>query len=345
MAHSERRRVSAVAETHMMIMSHADGRSGVLDMTLKTVGTIALAFCSIAASAQSQDAVSASVTGQLDNRYNNSRTTLSPAERTPLVLKGMRIRDMVVTTPALRERRGFALQTSVRLSPPGPLGRGPGPDIVTGMVLLRFVDVSRSKPDAKGQYPGNGEGPALTFWINDFKGLGSPRAGDERNAFTLPNDLVTRGGVTTYSRYGTGYIMLHKAGNLPFRPLTTENFYRLVIAEDEVRLAAGGDPVYVDRNRKIMEKTKADLAALTPSERAAQACQVSSRPVRCSDRNARPLTELSPSFFAGKPKSSAQVITFQLKNQPERGMQNAQLAPLLAAQGQLDFAAVSALLD
>ena len=313
-------------------------------MKVRTIVAIAATFAGAPLWAQSQDAASASAKGRLDIGYNGSKTTPSPSEKTPLHLKAVKIRDMLLGSEALRDRRGFALGASVQVGPPGPLGRVPGPDVATGSILLRFINVSRSKPNAQGEYPGDGEGPTLTYWINDFKGLGSPRASGGRNAFTAPNDLRTEGGVTTYSHNGTGYTMLHKPGHAPFRPLTTERFYQLVIAEDQAGLAAGGDAQYMDYTRKLMETAKAELAALTPKERAAQACEASSRPAPCGSRNALPLTELDPAFFSGKPKNSAQVITFQVKEHPRGGI-NKQLVPLRAAFDALDLGAVQAMLD
>lgn len=314
-------------------------------MKIRATLAIAAAFLTTPLWAQTQDAASASAKGRLDLGYNGSRTTPSPSEKTPLHLKAVRIRDMLLGSSALRDRRGFALGASVQVGPPGPLGRVPGPDVATGSILLRFINVSRSKPNAQGEYPGDGEGPTLTYWINDFKGLGSPRAGGGRNAFTAPDDLRTQGGVTTYSRNGTGYIMLHKPGHAPFRPLTTERFYQLVLAEDQALLAEGGDAQFLASTRASLEKAKTKLAALTPKERASQACESSSRPARCDARNARPLTELDPAFFSGKPKSSAQVITFELRQQPGRGTTNPQLAPLIAALKELDLTTVQTLLD
>lgn len=313
-------------------------------MKIRATLAIAAAFLATPLWAQTQDTASASAKGRLDLGYNGSRTTPSPSEKTPLHLKAVRIRDMLLGSSALRDRRGFALGASVQVGPPGPLGRVPGPDVATGSILLRFINVSRSKPNAQGEYPGDGEGPTLTYWINDFKGLGSPRASDGRNAFTAPLDLRTEGGVTTYSRNGMGYTMLHKPGHAPFRPLTTERFYQLVIAEDQANLAAGGDAIFMESTRKTLEKTKAELAALTPKERAAQACESSSRPAPCNDRNARRLTELDPAFFTGKPKSSAQVITFSVKEHPRGGV-NKQLVPLRTAFEELDLSAVQAMLD
>ena len=115
-----------------------------------TLASIALGLSAIPALADlPQDAASAAALGQVDFTYNRSRPTPSAAERTPLQAKGVKLRDTILATPALKDRRGFALHASVVLEQPVAVG---DPDMVWGGVISRRINVMRSQPDAAGRY-------------------------------------------------------------------------------------------------------------------------------------------------------------------------------------------------
>jgi hypothetical protein len=262
-----------------------------------------------------------------------------------LHVKGVKIRDLLLATPALRVRRGFALHTSVVLKTPVGAQAG-GTDVIIGDVLLRFVQVSRSKPNAKGEYPGNGEGPAILYSINSIMG---PEAAEAGKPFVLASDLRTHDGVTTYTYNGDAFLMLHKPGRMPFRSMTMAEYYTFLIDEKAGLVAEAKANGYtgMEKTAALMDRMRAELAALTAAERAAPACEIYSRaPAPCQRTNAKPIGVVEAGFFKGKPKSLAQLITLQVKQQPKRAQDfNNQLVPLRNAISQLDVSALQALLD
>lgn len=179
--------------------------------------TLALMVASLAlpAGAQpAQDAVSVAAPGQIDLTYNRSRPVAAPADKTPLQAKGVRLRDALLKTPELANPRGFALHASVVLDRP-VASRAGDPDQVWGALISRRINVARSKPDAQGRYPGDGEGPALIYTIN------KPEAAfgfiDETGLFTLPPHQE-RDGVLRFSRAGRDYVVITPPGVPAYLP-------------------------------------------------------------------------------------------------------------------------------
>lgn len=294
---------------------------------------------------QTQDAASAAALGQINYTYNNSRPTPAANQVGPLQVKGVKIRDLILATPALRVRRGFALHTSVVLKTPVGAQAG-GADVIIGDILLRFVQVSRSRPNARGEYPGNGEGPAILYSINTMMGLNAVEAG---KPFVLPRDLQTRGGVTTYSRNGDDFLMLHKPGRTPFRSMTMGEYYTYLIDENAGLVAEAKANGYtgMEKTAALVDRMRAELAALTGAERAAPACEIYSRtPAPCQRANAKPIGVIEAGFFKSKPRSSARLITLEVRQQPKRAQDfNSQLVPLRNAMSQLDVGGLQTLLD
>lgn len=170
----------------------------------------------VPASAQPvQDAASGAAPGQTDLTYNRSRPVAAPIDKTALQAKGVRLRDTILKVPALANPRGFALHASVVLERP-VASRAGDPDMVWGALISRRINVTRSKPDAQGRYPGDGEGPALMYTIN------KPEAAfgfiGETGVFALPEPRQERDGVLRFSRAGRDYVVVTPPGVPAYLP-------------------------------------------------------------------------------------------------------------------------------
>ena len=296
---------------------------------------IALGFSVVPALAEiTQDAASAAALGQVDFTYNRSRPTPSAAEKTPLQAKGVKLRDMILATPALKDRRGFALHASVVLEQP-VASRAGDPDMVWGGVISRRINVTRSQPDAAGRYPGDGEGPVLRYLINkEGKALG----GDDSGFFTLPEQRQESGGVLRFTRAGSEYIVITPAGAPGFVRVSIGDYLGATAA----RLETSGSAQEAVQMRQA-------LAGLSAGERAAPYCATRAEPTenlrgRCGQAGARPMMRVNPALGGGTGASSkARIIVLMV---PQLGtIGDAQeRRRLIAAASQLDLASVQALL-
>lgn len=298
-----------------------------------TLASIALGLSAIPALADlPQDAASAAALGQVDFTYNRSRPTPSAAERTPLQAKGVRLRDTILATPALKDRRGFALHASVVLEQPVAAG---DPDMVWGGVISRRINVTRSQPDAAGRYPGDGEGPVLRYMINKTdKALGA----DDSGFFTLPEQRKEAGGILRFTRAGSEYTVITPAGTPGFVPVSIGEYLGATAAWQE----KAGSPEQAAEMRQA-------LAGLAPGGRAAPYCMTRAAPTanlsgRCAEPGARPMMRVNPALGAGVGAASkARVIVLIV---PQLGtIGDAQeRRRLIAAAGQLDMTALQAML-
>lgn len=299
------------------------------------LASIALALSALPALADlPQDAASAAALGQVDFTYNRSRPTPSAAERTPLQAKGVKLRDTILATPALRDRRGFALHASVVLEQP-VASRVGDPDMVWGGVISRRINVTRSQPDAAGRYPGDGEGPVLRYMINKTdKALGA----DDSGFFTLPEQRQEGGGILRFTRAGNAYTIITPAGLPGFVPVSIGEYLGATAAQ----LEKAGSPDQAAEMRQ-------GLAGLAPGARTAPYCMTRAAPTanlsgRCAEPGARPMMRVNPALGAGAGAASkARVIVLIV---PQLGtIGDAQeRRRLIAAASQLDMTALQAML-
>lgn len=281
-----------------------------------------------------QDAASAAARGQVDFTYNRSRPTASAAERTALQAKGVKLRDMILATPALREPRGFALHASVVLQQPAA-SRAGDPDMVWGGVISRRINVTRSQADAAGRYPGDGEGPVLRYMINKAdKAL----ATDDSGFFTLPEQRQEAGGILRFIRTGNEYTIITPAGLPGFATVSVGDYLGAAAAQ----LETTGSPEQAAQMRQA-------LAGLSASERAGPYCKTDAPPAaelrgRCAQPGARPMMRLNPALGAGTGAGSKARIIVLIVPQLGQIGDAQERRRLIAAAGQLDMAALQALL-
>lgn len=281
-----------------------------------------------------QDAASAAAPGQVDFTYNRSRPTPSAAEQTPLQAKGVKLRDMILATPALKDRRGFALHASVVREPP-VASRAGDPDMVWGGVISRRINVTRSQPDAAGRYPGDGEGPVLRYMINK---VGRALGADDSGFFTLPEVRQEGGGILRFVRAGSEYTLITPAGAPGFARVSIGDY----LGVTATRLDKEGSPEQAQEIRQA-------LAGLGDAERAAPYCMTSAAPAvdvrgRCAQPGARPMMQLNPVLNAGTGAGSKARIIVLIVPQLGTIGDAQERRRLIAAAGQLDLTAVQALL-
>lgn len=288
-----------------------------------------------AAAAQTpQDPASAAARGQIDLTYNNSRKAASPAEKTPLQVKGVKLRDMILSTPALANPVGFAVHASVVLQKPVS-SRASDPDALWGVALTRRINVSRSKPDAAGRYPGDGEGPSLEYSINRLKSaFGDP---DMYGFYKLPDDVREGDGDLRFARSGSDYLVITPLGQRAYQPVSIGEYVNASLREYE------GYP-------QIIADLKGALARLSPAEQAAPYCMTNQKPDddlrnRCRHPSARRMVKANPALSVGTgANSKARLIVLKVMQTGRLGDQQ-ERARLRTAAGQLDVAAIRGLLS
>ena len=282
-----------------------------------------------------QDAISAAAPGQIDFSYNRSQPTVAAADRTALQGKGVKLRDAILATPALADPRGFALHTSVVLNRP-VASRAGEPDIVVGSVQSRRINVTRSKPDAKGRYPGDGEGPALIFAINKLEqafGYRSPAG-----YFTLPGQRQERDGVLTFVRSGRDYTVITPPGLPAYQPVSIGDY-----------VAASIEAFRADGATQLATDMQAAAAQLTTAQKAAPYCETNTGPAtdlanRCRHPSAKSIVRVNPRLAPGTGGATkARIVILSVPKLGQVGDAQ-ERRRLLEAAGQLDLAALQALL-
>lgn len=282
-----------------------------------------------------QDAVSAAASGQIDFTYNRSQPTSAAADRTALQAKGVRLRDIILAAPALAEPRGFALHASVVLNRPVASEAGE-PDMVVGSVQSRRINVARSKPDAKGRYPGDGEGPALIFAINKLEQAFGYRSA--AGYFTLPVQRQERDGVLTFVRSGRDYTVITPPGLSAYQPVSIGDY----VATSIEAFRADGAP-------QLAMEMQAAAAQLTPAQRAAPYCETNTGPAtdlanRCRHPSAKSIVRVNPRLAPGTGAASRARIIILSVPQLGRIGDAQERRRLLEAASQLDLAAMQGLL-
>lgn len=306
-------------------------------MRLKTLAFALMASLSAApALAQpAQDAASAAAPGQTSFTYNRSQPTPSAAEKTALQAKGIKVRDMILSTAALADPKGFGLSASVVLRPPVS-SQAADPHMIQGSVISRRIVIARSRPDAKGRYPGDGEGPVLIWSINRLEDAFGYRS--ETDFYTLPTPNQERNGVLTFVRSGRDYTVITPPG-LPA--------YERVNIGDYLTAEAA----FYDRKEapQIAAEMRTALAQLSVAQRAQPYCMTNAGIVtdllnRCAHRTAKSIVRFNPALAPGVgPATRARLIVFSVPK--IGGIGDLQEGNRIrAAAGQLDLRALQALL-
>lgn len=223
----------------------------------------------------------------------------------------------LLATSALADPQGFAISRQLIIAPPPEGMPRSGPSIAQGHILLRAVDLSAgSKPDAAGAYNGVGEGPGIQFTVNDPSALYPWEVEEKpgRPAFydMDPNPELRRG--FPVLRFRTKeHIVIAKPGRKPYRHVTKAELLAREIADRQEVLAKLGADAAPGLLQDQTEQ-QAELAALSPGERAAPACLGGSRKrgtfTPCSERGANYVVAMDPAYFdPGLPKTAIQLIT------------------------------------
>lgn len=282
-----------------------------------------------------QDATSAAAPGQIDFSYNRSQPTAAAADRTALQGKGVKLRDALLATPALADPRGFSLHTSVVLNRPVSSRVGE-PDMVVGSVQSRRINVAKSTPDAKGRYPGEGEGPALIFAINKLE-----QAFGHRSAagyFTLPAQRQERDGVLTFVRSGRDYTVITPPGLPAYQPVSIGDY----VATSIEAFRADGAP-------QLATDLQAAVAQLTAAQKAAPYCETNTGPAtdlanRCRHPSAKSIVRVNPSLTPGTGAATrARILVLSVPKLGQVGDAQ-ERRRLIEAAGQLDLAGLQGLL-
>lgn len=313
----------------------------------RSLAALLLALPLVATAAQ--DPESANALGQLSFSSDAVNPQLKAADKPPLTAKARALLDLLTGTPALRERRGFALNGSARLgffSESVETAGDPFP--VSGSLLLRKIDLKQNaKADAQGRYPGWGEGPAIQFSFNHLLTMygNNAASGHQRGTpLQLPAASLRRepDGSLRFTQGLRSYLVIAAAGREPFTHLSREAYLRRLMNE---LYPDGTDPR--PKPGKGLAALQAELEALSPEQRQAPACSggrgrgwTSS----CEDPSA--VYQVLPNldyFDRRQPRHAVQLITLVIPG-PWVGEDREEGDRLRAAAAELDIKALRALL-
>lgn len=283
---------------------------------IRTVAAIA-AVLLLAGSAHAQGLAAPHLPGRVSPTSLNLRDPRLPAaESSRMVAEVERLLFApLLVTPALAQPQGFAIGRQLILAPPPAGAPKTGPTLVHGHLLLRAIDPARSKPDAAGAYNGVGEGPAIQFTINDPGAL-YPWPGSEEGResfFDLDPRPAQRSGFPVLRFRSKDHIVIAKPGRKPYRHVSKREVLEREIGDRRgvlAKLGADAAPVLL----REQADQEAELAALSPTERASPACLGGSRKrgtfTPCSESGAMFVVAMDPGYFdPALPRTAIQLIT------------------------------------
>jgi hypothetical protein len=219
----------------------------------------------------------------------------------------------LLATPQLADPHGFAIGRQLIISPPTDGTPQTGPAVARGHMLVRAINVSDgSKPDAQGRYGGAGEGPGISFSVNDLSALYPWPQGEADTFYDLDPTPELRGGFPILRFRTKEHIVIAKPGRKPYRHVTKAEVLEREIAERAKTIAQFG----AETRKGVLDdqaKQQAELAALSPAERNAPACLGNSRKrgtfMPCGDSSANYVVVMDPGYFDPKlPKTALQLV-------------------------------------
>jgi hypothetical protein len=298
-----------------------------------------------------QDAASAAAPGHVVFSSDSVNPNVREAHKPVMIAKAKAVGEAIVSRPALADPHGFAVDWHARLSIPQAGMAGANPYPVRGYVLVRKIKLDAKpapKPDASGRYPGEGEGPKLTFTINDPFTLFSgniegvkPRPAD--GVFDLPaNAEWNNGQIKLHTGMDTVLMIGRMDRGAPFIRLTAAEALNALVKE----LIAEG----MLESSKPVQAVKAELAAMSVDERQSPACRGGKEVpghwlTNCAGERAVQKVKINHLYFdTSKPYTTVQLIAFRVGD-PTVGEDKAEGDKLRDAFSQLDVAAVRKLLD
>lgn len=297
--------------------------------------TAALAAASAAAAAPAnaeQSAASAAAKGKVAPLSVQVIGALPPAEVKAFTAKAGAIVEKVLATPTLQQPHGFSITRSLTIdSQPSELPQS-NPFIGRATLIPQMLDLEAgTRPDANGAYMGRLEGPTFQIRFNNLTALyANNDGGGMDESRYLPTMTLNAQGFPVFRVGVRDVILVTKPGRKPFVYVTkAEHLQRLAKEVQDPQIAA-------------------DLAALTPAERAAPACDSSRLRVRfgdCSKSDATYFVRLNTDYFdKGARKGAIQLVA--ISTPVPGGHGHKILEPKLkAAAGELDLKSIQAMLD
>jgi hypothetical protein len=285
-----------------------------------------------------QDAVSAAAPGRI--------TFTSDKDKPAMTAKVKAVGQTIVSTPALANPKGMAIDWSVRITAQQDGMPNTDPFPARGLVLIRKIDLKRNgRPDAEGRFGGEGEGPSIKFTVNDPFGFywGEINAMKPATAtFNLPLTSQWEGGTMTVKINGETVVVLGRADRAPFVVLTRAQALTALIKQ----LTDDGIPP----ESKGIANIKAEIAAMSAAEAAQPACrggkEVPNKWLTDCTGNAMYQVQQNPAYFdRAKPRTSVQLVTFRVTDAGVVGEDKDEGDRLRQAFAQIDLAAVRKLLE
>lgn len=294
---------------------------------------LSLAIASLALPAQAeQSAASAAARGRVTPLGVQVIGALPAAEVKAFTAKASAIVEAALATPSLNQPRGFSITRSLTIDAPPQDQPQANPFVGRATMIVQLIDVeSGSKADAAGAYMGRLEGPAMTIRFNNLTALYANNSGGTMDeARYLPLKMTPVGGFPTFRVGVNQVILVARPGRLPYVQMTKGEYLRQQARQiDDPKLAA-------------------DLAALSPQQASAPACASSRLRERfgdCAAPDATFYVRLNPAYFdKGARKGAIQLAAISTPIPGGHG--HKVLEPRLkAAAGEIDLAAVQAMLD
>lgn len=293
---------------------------------------LAVALAAASPALAEQSAASAAAKGRVAPLSVQVIGALPPAEVKAFTAKAGAIIEKVLATPTLNQPRGFSITRSLTIdSPPSEQPQG-APFIGRATMIVQDIDLEHgATPDANGAYMGRLEGPSLHIRFNSLTALYTNNdGGGMADARYLPLKMTPIQGFPAFRVGVRQMILIAKPGRLPYVQISKGEYLQwLAGLIDEPEIAA-------------------DLAALTPQERAAPACVSSRLRVRfgdCSLPDATFYVRLNPHYFdKGARKGAIQMVAISTPIPGGHG--HPRLEPKLkAAASELDLKSIQAMLD
>jgi hypothetical protein len=254
-----------------------------------------------------------------------------------------------LATPAFHDPHGFSLTRTVRIHEPDALATAPARAEAT--LIAQDIDLeSGAKPDATGAYMGRLEGPSFRIAVNDLLVLYANLGGREdavREAQHLQMPMTLVQGFPMFRVGIRDVVLVTKPGRLPYVHVTKGEHLQQLLDATRESVAASGGPVH-PKLQATLDRQMAELAALTPQERAAPAC-VSARLRQsfgdCAEKFAVFYVRPNPDYFdKGAPRTAVQLVA--ISTPAEGGHGHKRLEPVMRAAGAaIDYRAIQAGLD
>jgi hypothetical protein len=249
----------------------------------------------------------------------------SPAEVSDFGRAQQRLVDVIGLQPAAKPPRGVSLAAFVKADAPLVAGKANSPSRPPAMTcIVHFNDIRER--DGKPVW-GDDSPVEMTFYLNDPEHSGYESAKYEseyrdsmnREIFYQPRTTGAAQGHPIYEgSRGLEFVILTRGQQPVWVPLSQEEFLKLSIRITENMIKESQDSGLKDNPQLVarLARHKAVLAAMSPSQRAAQAWYLRNEDLREPDlappgsEDARALVVVNTEWFdPSLPKSAIQLIS------------------------------------